>query len=936
MLRTIVYKYGEFSKIFFYSLFSDRILICPMPDGSRCDIRRLIHYPLILRPKWINYSHMRSHEIRSSFLEYFADHGHKIVPSSPLIPHDDPTLLFTNAGMNQFKKVFVGLEKRDYRTAASSQKCIRAGGKHNDLENVGVTARHHTFFEMLGNFSFGDYFKEEAIAYAWEYVTRILGLKPSNLYATVFTDDDEAERLWRKIAPELGDRVLRFGEKDNYWSMGETGPCGPCSEIHYNRGDKYPGELNGDGDRYMEIWNLVFMQFDRDESGNLTPLPKPSVDTGAGLERLAMILQNAESCYGTDLFTPLIDRVSELSGVEYSDDQRGISHKVIADHVRALSFAIADGGIISNEGRGYVLRRILRRASRHGRLLDMHEPFIYNLVRPLTEIMGDHYPELNAKREHIELVVKSEEEQFGRTLDTGLEIFEDIVKTIESTGSKVIPGSDVFRLYDTYGFPVDLTEVMARERGLHADMGGFEEQLAKQKYRSKQSKAFIDIGIAFDAALPSSEFTGYSTETTISGITWDDYAGDQRYLVLEKTPFYAEAGGQVGDSGKIYSDDFEINIEGTRKLGPSIIHMIGEIRDKGIDAGVTTKTLKGHKVTAEVDHARRADIKRNHTATHLLHKALRMILGDHVHQSGSLVAPDRLRFDFTHSKPMTPKEVDKVENVVKEKIKEDLPVKWEVMPFEKAKEKGAMALFGEKYGDEVRVIETGDFSKELCGGTHVNNTADIGDFFITQETGIAAGMRRIEAISGRGAEDYFAEQNLIISDIENLINRGAEELSSEEAARFNDLLSKVDKRLLKNYDLLDKYNEFSNSIRKFQREKEKADSLSLSKKAIDIKPDTIIADGKVVIYVVDVDNPRFLMVYVDSFREIHPESTIVTISKKNGAFAITSPGDGLGQEVLTEMKSVSGVRGGGKPTIRGSLQVQTIDAIIKGLAKKFG
>ena len=876
---------------------------------------------------------MRSHEIRSSFLEYFADHGHKIVPSSPLIPHDDPTLLFTNAGMNQFKKVFVGLEKRDYRTAASSQKCIRAGGKHNDLENVGVTARHHTFFEMLGNFSFGDYFKEEAIAYAWEYITKILGLRPSNLYATVFTDDDEAERLWRKIAPELGDRVLRFGEKDNYWSMGETGPCGPCSEIHYDRGDKYPGELNGEGDRYMEIWNLVFMQFDRDESGNLTPLPKPSVDTGAGLERFAMILQNAESCYGTDLFTTMIDKVSELSGVEYSKDQQGISHKVIADHVRALSFAIADGGIISNEGRGYVLRRILRRASRHGRLLDMHEPFIYKLVRPLTEIMGDHYPELNAKREHIELVVKSEEEQFGRTLDTGLEIFEDIVKKIESTGSKVIPGSDVFRLYDTYGFPVDLTEVMASERGLHVDMKGFEEELAKQRERSRKESNFKIISSgAFIIKKRDKQvepFVGYKLQKIETGILGSKSIDDNYNIILNQTPFYAESGGQIGDTGYIYSDDFRIRVEDTQKQGEEILH-IGKI-----ESGDISEEYSG-KVIAEIDYARRADIKRNHTATHLLHKALRIILGDHVHQSGSLVDNNKLRFDFTHPKAMTPEEVGKVENLVREKIKEDLPVKWSEMSFDEAKKMGAMALFGEKYGDEVRVVETGDFSIELCGGTHVDTTADIGDFFITQETAIAAGMRRIEAISGRGAEDYFAEQNVIISDIESLINRGAEELSSQEAARFNDLLSTADKRLLKNYDLLDKCNEFSNSIRIFQREKEKADSLSLSKKAVDIKPDTIIADGKVVIYVVDVDNARFLMVYVDSFREVHPKSTIVTISKRNGAFAITSPKDGLGQEILTEIKSVSGVRGGGKPTIRGSLNVETIDSIIKGLEKKFG
>ncbi len=875
---------------------------------------------------------MRSQEIRSSFLQYFADHGHKIVPSSPLIPHDDPTLLFTNAGMNQFKKVFLGLEKRDYKTAASSQKCIRAGGKHNDLENVGFTARHHTFFEMLGNFSFGDYFKEEAIAYAWEYVTRILRLDPSHLYATVFTEDDEAEKLWRKIAPQLGDRVLRFGEKDNYWSMGETGPCGPCSEIHYDRGDKYPGELNGEGDRFMEIWNLVFMQFDRDESGNLTPLPRPSVDTGAGLERFAMILQNAESNYGTDLFSGLIRKVEEISGVEYSEDQRGISHKVIADHIRALSFAIADGGIISNEGRGYVLRRILRRAARHGRLLGLHEPFLYEIIGPLTEIMGDHFPEVNSKREHIELVVKSEEEQFGRTLDTGLEIFEDIVKEVESSGAKVIPGSDVFRLYDTYGFPVDLTEVMARERGLHVDMKGFEEELERQRERSKAADGFawVDNGETLRSLDERhSIFTGYDTEIEQTIILADN----ENAIILEKTPFYAEAGGQVEDKGEIYSDKLRFIVKNIRKIGDDINHFGEYVR---LAEDLKPGECFNETVTAEIDRTRRADIKRNHTATHLLHKALRMILGDHVHQSGSLVDPDRLRFDFTHFRAMTPEEIDKVEDKVIEKIKDDLPVKWSEKSFHEAKKMGAMALFGEKYGDTVRVVETGDFTVELCGGTHVDHTAEIGDFLITQETAIAAGMRRIEAVTGRGAKDFFAEQSVIISDIESLIEKGAEELSSEEKAKFNGLLSKADKRLLNKRGLPDKYIEFSNSIRKFQREKEKEDTIRLSKKAIDIKPVTVIADGEVVIYVVRVDSARFLMVFVDSFREIHPKSTIVTISERNGAFAITSPKDGLGQEILTEMKSLSGVRGGGKPTIRGSLPVEKIDSVITRLKKRFG
>jgi alanyl-tRNA synthetase len=876
---------------------------------------------------------MRSQEIRSSFLRYFADHGHKIVPSSPLIPHDDPTLLFINAGMNQFKKVFLGLEKRDYSTAASSQKCIRAGGKHNDLENVGFTARHHTFFEMLGNFSFGDYFKEKAIAYAWEYVTRILGLKPSNLYATVFTEDDEAERLWKKIAPELGDRILRFSEKDNYWSMGETGPCGPCSEIHYDRGDKYPGELNGEGDRYVEIWNLVFMQFDRDESGNLTPLPRPSVDTGAGLERFAMILQNAESNYETDLFTPLIDRVSELSGVKYSSDQRGISHKVIADHIRALSFAIADGGIISNEGRGYVLRRILRRAARHGRLLNMHEPFLYKIVGPLTKIMGNHYPELNAKREHIELVVKSEEEQFGQTLDTGLEIFEDIVKKIESTDSTVIPGSDVFRLYDTYGFPVDLTDVMARERGLHADMEGFEKELEIQKQRSRKESNFKTIlSDAFIIKKRDEQvepFIGYEFEKIETGFLGSMSTDDNYNIILNQTPFYAESGGQIGDTGYIYSDDFRIRVEDTQKRGEEILH-IGKIEFGDISEGYSGKAI------AEVDHEHRADIKRNHTATHLLHKALRLVLGDHVHQSGSLVDDERLRFDFTHSRAMTPQEVDKVENLVKGKIKEDLPVKWEVMPFEKAKEKRAMALFGEKYADEVRVVETGDFSIELCGGTHVDNTADIGEFFITQETAIAAGMRRIEALTGRGAVTYLAEQEKVLSALSGFLNRDIESIAAEDVSQFKTLQSQAHARLLKKRNLFKKVNDYSSRIEKHLRKKQKETVSEISVDAYKLEPVARIGKELILIYKPAIDNTNHLLAYLDTFKKKHPQSAIVAVSGNTGTFAISSPEYKLSNDIFAEIVTISGARGGGKPTIRGSLRVDTIDSVIKGLKKKFG
>jgi alanyl-tRNA synthetase len=881
---------------------------------------------------------MKSHDIRSSFLEFFADRGHKIVVSSPLIPHDDPTLLFVNAGMNQFKKVFLGQEKTDYRTAVSSQKCLRAGGKHNDLENVGFTVRHNTFFEMLGNFSFGDYFKEEAIAYAWEYVTRTLALDPSRLYATVFSEDDEAERLWRRIAPELKDRVLRFGEKDNYWSMGDTGPCGPCSEIHYDRGEQYPGELNGEGDRFMEIWNLVFMQFDRDESGNLTPLPKPSVDTGAGLERITMVLQRTESNYETDLFKPLVDEVTNLSGIEYTGDEKSVSHRVIADHVRALGFAIADGGIISNEGRGYVLRRILRRAARHGRLLGLHEPFLHKIITPLVKIMGGHYPELKSKQKHIELVIKSEEEQFERTLDTGLQIFEDVIKKVESSGVKIIQGEDVFKLYDTYGFPVDLTEVMARERGLHVDMESFERELEKQRERSRKDLKFEAVkgGGPSDFIRDKGidKFVGYEYETwNDADVLMLERKNGNCDLILLQTPFYAESGGQVGDTGYIYSPDFRIKINDTVKYGNEYLH-IGSLERGSIPGD------ESPKVTAEIDHARRADIKRNHTATHLLHKALRMVLGDHVHQSGSLVAPDRLRFDFTHFRAMTPDEIDKVEDIVNEKIKEDLPVKWKEMPFDEAKKKGAMALFGEKYGDTVRVVATGGFdnafSMELCGGTHVDHTGEIKSFFITQETAIAAGVRRIEAVTGRGAEEYSNEQEGMIGRMQRMVDGGAEKVSVADISTFNDLISRVNIRLLTKRGLLERFKEFSEHIRKTERKRQSAKKKDLAEKASDLSPKAIIGGKLIYIYEVPADEQKYLMIYSDYYKKTHPKSGIVTVSDSTGSFAVASQDNQQAQKIFGAMKSIPGVRGGGKPTIRGSLPVDKIDEIIKVLTERFG
>jgi alanyl-tRNA synthetase len=887
---------------------------------------------------------MDSNDTRASFLRFFEDRGHKIVASSPLIPHDDPTLLFTNAGMNQFKNVFMGLEKRDYKTAASSQKCIRAGGKHNDLENVGFTVRHNTFFEMLGNFSFGDYFKEEAIVYAWEYVTKTLGLDPERLYATVYKDDDDAERLWRKIAPELGDRVLRFGEKDNFWAMGDTGPCGPCSEIHFDRGESYPGELNGEGDRYVEIWNLVFMQFNRDESGKMTPLPKPSVDTGAGLERICMILQGAESNYDTDLFNGLIEKVAELSGVEYGGDDKAVSHRVIADHVRALTFAIADGGVITNEGRGYVLRRILRRAARHGRLLGLHEPFIYRVVDPLVKLMGKQYPEVKSKKDHIEVVIKSEEEQFGRTLDTGLEIFDDIIRKMERQNSKTIPGEEVFKLYDTFGFPVDLTEVMARERGLHVNMERFERELEKQKERSrKESKFTAVIGggpVNFMRKKDVDKFVGYNNETLPEAeILMLERQNNDCDLILLQTPFYAESGGQVGDKGYIYTDNFRIKIEDTIKHGEENLH-IGVLEEGNIPKN------ESPKVTAEIDHERRADIKKNHTATHLLHKALKIVLGEHVNQAGSLVAPDRLRFDFTHPKALTDEEIEKVENIVKEKIKEDLKVftpenepSLRNLTLEKAKEMGATALFGEKYGDTVRVVVTGGpdkpFSMELCGGTHVDHTAEIEDFFITQETAIAAGMRRIEALTGRELSKFRHNQKEIISKIRSAMKKDIAALSDQEISDIKNDIAIAHRRILRGENLDSDVAEFLNNLEKHQKKQKKIGKKKLSDLASAIEPAVELADGKLLIYVVPARNAGDLMVFSDRYRELNREVTIVTISNRNGSFAITSPNGEFAARVFDKLKDAGDARGGGKPTIRGVIPINKIETAVDALSKEF-
>ncbi len=706
---------------------------------------------------------MTSAEIRQLFLDYFQQRGHQIVPGSSLVPANDPTLLFTNAGMVQFKEVFTGQEQRPYKRAASAQRCVRAGGKHNDLENVGYTARHHTFFEMLGNFSFGDYFKREAIQYAWEFLTEVARLPPERLWITVYADDDEAADIWLKEIGVSAERFSRIGDKpggkryesDNFWSMGDTGPCGPCSEIFYDHGEDVaggpPGTPEEDGDRYIEIWNLVFMQYDRDAAGNMNPLPHPSVDTGMGLERLAAVLQGVHNNYDIDLFRHLIGAIAELADEK---DLTNTSLRVIADHIRACAFLVTDGVVPSNEGRGYVLRRIVRRAIRHGHKLGLREPFFYKLVGPLCEVMGDAYPELPKARPQVERVLRQEEERFAETLDHGMTILEEAIAKLDGT---VIPGETVFKLYDTYGFPVDLTADIARERGLTLDMAGFEREMAAQRERARAASSFsVAGGEGLDVDVQT-VFTGYDHLTDqgqVQALFRDGRPverlaeGEEGLLVLDRTPFYAESGGQVGDTGALRVGDAELQVLDTQKQGDAFLHQVRA--QKGVVA-------VGDKLEARVDKQRRRQIADNHSATHLLHAALRKILGGHVQQKGSLVEADRLRFDFSHFDAVTPAQLAQTEALVNEQIRANLPVETRLMAQEDAIAAGAMALFGEKYGDTVRVLSMGDFSVELCGGTHVSRTGDIGLFKIVSEGGVAAGVRRIEAVAGEAALRYIGE-----------------------------------------------------------------------------------------------------------------------------------------------------------------------------------
>ncbi|WP_105171807.1 alanine--tRNA ligase [Pseudoalteromonas sp. T1lg24] len=710
--------------------------------------------------------HMTTAEIRNAFLNYFASEQHQVVPSSSLVPGNDPTLLFTNAGMVQFKDVFLGAERRPYNRATSSQRCVRAGGKHNDLENVGYTARHHTFFEMLGNFSFGNYFKQDAIKFAWQFLTDVIKLPKDKLLVTVYHTDDEAFDIWHKEMGLAEDKIIRIDTADNFWSMGDTGPCGPCSEIFYDHGEEIwggpPGSPEEDGDRFIEIWNLVFMQYNRHADGTMEPLPSQSVDTGMGLERISAIMQGVHSNYEIDIFQNLIKAAAAVTNAQDLEDK---SLRVIADHIRSCAFLIADGVMPSNEGRGYVLRRIIRRAVRHGNKLGATETFFHKLVAALATEMGEAYPELIKQQAIIEKVLRIEEEQFGKTLDRGLAILEESLKDLKGD---VIPGDLVFKLYDTYGFPADLTADVARERFMTIDERGFQEAMEVQRKQAQQAGKF---GADYNDQLKSektTEFKGYDSEqytgTVVELFSGADAVsvledGQQGIVVLDRTPFYAESGGQVGDTGVLKVANGEFLVEDTTKLGNAFAHKGKVVGRIGIN----------DRVDAQVDASRRDNTKKNHTATHLLHEALRVVLGDHVTQKGSLNDPERLRFDFSHFEAVTKEELQRIEDMVNLEIRKNIDLNTELMAIDAAKEKGAMALFGEKYDDEVRVVSIGDFSIELCGGTHVKRTGDIGLFKIVSEGGIAAGVRRIEAVTGEGAVAYINKQAETLSAIAALV-----------------------------------------------------------------------------------------------------------------------------------------------------------------------
>jgi alanyl-tRNA synthetase len=834
-------------------------------------------------------------EIRSAFLDYFARQGHSVIASSSLVPGNDPTLLFTNAGMVQFKDVFTGKDPRPYVRATSSQRCVRAGGKHNDLENVGYTARHHTFFEMLGNFSFGDYFKRDAIRFAWDFLTNTLGIDPKRLWVTVYKDDDEAEQLWIKEAGVPANRVTRLGESSNFWSMGDTGPCGPCTEIFYDHGADIPGGPPGspdeDGDRYVEIWNLVFMQFDRAADGTTTPLPKPSVDTGMGLERICAVMQGVQSNYDIDLFKVLVGEAARLLGVK---DLSSPSLRVIADHIRACSFLVADGVMPSNEGRGYVLRRIMRRAMRHGHKFGAAPTFFADLLPALVGVMGDAYPVLREKQTFIRDVLLREGEQFARTLANGMALLEEAIASLK--GSRKVDGEVAFRLYDTYGFPVDLTADIARERGLELDQAGFEVAMEAQRDRARAASRFgVDTRGSADLDAVT-DFSGYEHndgESRIvallkAGVTVDSLApGEEGEVVLERTPFYAESGGQVGDTGELVSGKARFAVSDTRKRGAAYAHL-GRLEGSPLRIG--------DKVAARIDSVRREHIRRNHTATHLLHAALREVLGTHVQQKGSLVAPDRLRFDFAHFQPVTPGELRTIEQRVNEQIRFNAPAETRQMTYDAAVASGAMALFGEKYGDDVRVLRVGDFSTELCGGTHVSRAGDIGLFKLVSEGGVAAGVRRIEAVTGEGAVEYVEQTDNLLRSVATLVR-----------ATRDDVAQRVQENL-------DQIRVLERQVRSLQDRLASGQGTDLAGSAVDV------AGIKVVATQLDGADATALRNAVDQLKEKLQSAVIVLASVGEGSRITLVAGvtpDLTSRlkagEIIASVATQVGGKGGGRP-----------------------
>ena len=838
---------------------------------------------------------MKTAEIRQRFIDFFQSKGHQEVPSSPLVPGNDPTLLFTNAGMVQFKDVFLGQEKVEYKRAVTSQRCVRAGGKHNDLENVGYTARHHTFFEMLGNFSFGDYFKQEAIQFAWEFLTVELGLPKEKLWVTVYEKDQEAEDIWLKEIGVDESRFSRIGEKDNFWSMGDVGPCGPCSEIFYDHGDKFwggpPGTPEEDGDRYIEIWNLVFMQYDRNSKGELTPLPKPSIDTGMGLERIAAVMQHVNNNYEIDLFDALILEICKVVGVK---DSKHHSVRVIADHIRSCCFMLTDGVIPSNEGRGYVLRRIVRRAIRHGYQLGGQTPFFHKLVGALADEMGAAYPELVEKRSLIEAALEKEERRFAETLEHGLGIFEQ--KTAQLEGS-VVPGDLVFLLYDTYGFPVDLTADVARERKLSIDEKGFAELMKQQKELSQKSSQFNvqdEVSIQVDQA---TDFVGYEnlvSRAKVLALQVDDNdvdtvsAGDRALVVLDATPFYAEGGGQVGDQGIIQSDTAKVKINDCRKLASGVFIHLGEV--------VAGKLEVHDQVSLVVDSEARHAAAANHSATHLLHAALKKVLGAHVQQKGSLVSPDRLRFDFSHEGPVTQQERVQIETLVNEEVLAQRQVSAATMALDDAKAAGAEALFGEKYGAEVRTISMGDFSFELCGGTHVSNTSEIGLFKLTAESGVASGVRRLEAVTRRQAIKWADQQNELLNSISELLKT--------DPANLN-------KRI----------EQLQGSIKSLETEKKQLQKLIASGEgSTDIETKLLeIGDVKILTRILTATDKDLLRETIDQFKDKYSNGIIVLGAEVNGKVSLLA---GVSKSIskqypagklIQHITSLADGRGGGRP-----------------------